>query len=63
MNYVNYDKSVWHSYSFLNLLIFLLTFYKIFLMYIEMSKDLSGKYYQDNKKDYKKSSRKISKPF
>ena len=56
MNYVNYDKSVWHSYSFLNLLIFLLTFYKIFLMYIKMSKDLSGKYYQDNKKDYKKSS-------
>ena len=32
-------------------------------MYIKMSKDLSGKYYQDNKKDYKKSSRKISKPF
>ena len=56
MNYVNHDKveiQKFYSYSFLGVLIkkknFIIFFYKFFFIYINMLKDLSAKYYQDNK--------------
>ena len=60
MNYVNIPKSKSKS-KFLSLSInsffinyFIIFFYNFFFIYIKKSKNLSAKYYQENKKDYKK---------
>ena len=39
-----------------NKFVFYKCFYFFFFIYIKMSKTLSAKYYQENKKNYKKSS-------